>query len=117
MYNMGFGPNMCRLIFLLGQNLTSCVMLNGGVTLKVFLTRSVRQECQLSPLLFAIVTHPLGYLLGVDVANVQLIDWISIKLTCKFMYWKSPLWPFHVRLKVVQRILIPMLLYFLPLLP
>ena len=33
------------------------------------------------------------------------------------MYWKSQLWPFHVRLKVVQCILIPMLLYFLPLLP
>ena len=42
MYNMGFGPCMCRLIFLLGQNATSCMMLDGGVTPKVFLTRSVR---------------------------------------------------------------------------
>ena len=33
------------------------------------------------------------------------------------MYWKSQLWPFHVRLKVMQCILIPMLLYYLPLLP
>ena len=213
MYNMGFGPRMCRLIFLLGQNATSRVMLNGGVTPKVFLTRSVRQGCPLSPLLFAIVTHPLlvmlsnlatngdivglrlpsggqlvaqaladdsfmflqaskenlkksmqvwdqfalasglyinwrksrlisctesdleclgwrgsmitrgsiyrhlGYPLGIDVTNVQLLDWIGSKLKDKFMYWKSQLWPFHVRLKVVQCILIPMLLYFLPLLP
>ena len=27
MYNMGFGPRMCRLIFLLEQNATSCVRL------------------------------------------------------------------------------------------
>ena len=33
------------------------VMLNGGVTLKVFLTRSMQQGCSLSPLLFAIVTY------------------------------------------------------------
>ena len=58
MYSMGFGPRMCRLIFLLGQNVTSRVMLNGGVTPKVFLTRSVRQGCPLSPLLF-VNTHPL----------------------------------------------------------
>ena len=32
------------------------------------------------------------------------------------MYWKSQLWPFHVRLKVVQCILISMLLYYLTLL-
>ena len=38
MYNMGFHPRMCQLIFLLGQNATSHVMLNGGVTPKVFLT-------------------------------------------------------------------------------
>ena len=52
-------PRMCRLIFLLGQNATSCVMLNGGVTPKLFLTRSVRQGCPLSPLLLVIVVHPL----------------------------------------------------------
>ena len=59
----------------------------------------------------------LGCPLGVDVANVQLIDWIDDKLKENFMYWKSQLWPFHVPLKVVQCILIPMLLLFLPLLP
>ena len=33
------------------------------------------------------------------------------------MYWKSQSWPFHVRLKVVQCIMEPMILYYLPLLP
>ena len=33
------------------------------------------------------------------------------------MYWKSQSWPFHVRIKVVQCIMEPMILYFLPLLP
>ena len=56
---MMFGPRMYLFIFLLGQNATSRVMLNGGVTPKVFLTRSVQQGCPLSPLLFAIVTHHL----------------------------------------------------------
>ena len=59
----------------------------------------------------------LGYPMDVDVSHVQLIDWIGSKLKDKFLYWKTQLWPFHVRLKVVQCILIPMLLYFLPLLP
>ena len=59
----------------------------------------------------------LGYPLGIEVTNVQLIDWIGSKLRNKFMYWKSQLWPLHVRPKVVQCILIPMLLYFLHLHP
>ena len=32
MHTMGFGPRMSRLIFLLGQDAVSQVMLNGGVT-------------------------------------------------------------------------------------
>ena len=32
MHTMGFGPRMSRLIFLLGQDAVSRVMLNGGVT-------------------------------------------------------------------------------------
>ena len=52
---MGFGPPMSCLIYLLGQDAVSLVMLNGGVTSDIALTRSVRQGCPLSPLLFAIV--------------------------------------------------------------
>ena len=52
-----------------------------------------------------------------NVTNGQLIEWMSSKLRDKFMYWKSQSWPFHVRLKVVQCIMEPMILYYLPLLP
>ena len=39
------------------QNAISYVMLNDGVTLKVFLTRSLRQGYPVSPLLLAFVIH------------------------------------------------------------
>ena len=59
----------------------------------------------------------LGYPLGKNVTNAQLIEWMSSKLRDKFMYWKSQSWLFHVRLKVVQYIMEPMILYYLSLLP
>ncbi|MCO5600621.1 hypothetical protein L7F22_054736 [Adiantum nelumboides] len=188
-------------------------MINGGATSPVSLTRSLRQGCPLSPLLFALVTHPmltlltqlaqngevvgltlpsgqqlvsqaladdsfmflkaskvnidramaagslfakacglhinphksgllsctesdllafgwqgrvvpcgtivrhLGYPIEVDVSNKQLLEWISGHIGDKFMYWKSQAWPFHIRLKVAQIIMLAMLSYFLPLLP
>ena len=59
-----FGPHMCRLIFLLGQNTTSHVTLSDGVTPIVFLTRFVRQGCPRSPLLSVIVTHSFFVMLS-----------------------------------------------------
>ena len=59
----------------------------------------------------------LGYPLGMNVTNGQLIEWVSSKLRDNFMYWKSQSWSFYVRLKVVQCIMEPMILYYLPLLP
>jgi hypothetical protein len=59
MSEMGFGIRMARLTFMLGLGAVSHVMLNGGVTQAIPLTRSVRQGCPLSPLLFSIVTHPI----------------------------------------------------------
>ena len=61
-------------LFNLSPNIaTSYVMLSGGVTLKVFLTRSVPQGCPLSPLLFAIVTHPLLAMLSNLAANGDIV--------------------------------------------
>ena len=213
MSEMGFGTRMSRLSFMLGLGAVSHVMLNGGVTKAISLTRSVRQGCPLSPLLFAIVTHPilvkmhelaicgdivglvlpsgkqliaqaladdsflflkahpsniakamevwkvfalasglhinmhksllircteqdlvnlgwsgrildkgkicrhLGYPIGVDISPNQSLTWISGTISDKFIYWKSQAWPFATRLKVVQAIMIPMISYFLPLLP
>ena len=59
----------------------------------------------------------LGYPIGVDASNVKLVDWASRQFEDKFKYYKSQMWPFHVRLKVVQPIMIPILSYYLPLLP
>jgi hypothetical protein len=213
MSEMGFGIRMARLTFMLGLGAVSHVMLNGGVTQAIPLTRSVRQGCPLSPLLFSIVTHPilvkmhelaisrdivglvlpsgkqliaqaladdsflflkaqpsniakamdvwnvfalasglhinmqksllircteqhlvdlgwcgrildqgkicrhLGYPIGVDISPSQSLNWISGTISDKFIYWKSQAWPFATRLKVVQAIMIPMISYFLPLLP
>ena len=59
----------------------------------------------------------LGYPVGMNVTNAQFIEWMSSKLRDILMYWKSQSWPFHVRLKVVQCIMEPMILYYLSLLP
>ncbi|MCO5603299.1 hypothetical protein L7F22_057448 [Adiantum nelumboides] len=213
MHTMGFGPCMSRLIYTLSLSSVSRIMINGGATFPVSLTRSLRQGCPLSPLRFALVTHPmltlltqlaqngevvgltlpsgqqlvgqaladdpfiflkaskvnigramaarslfakafglhinphksallsctesnllafgwqgcvvprgtivrhLAYPIGVDVSNKQLLEWISGHIGDKFMYWKSQAWPFHIRLKVAQIIMLAMLSYFLPLLP
>ena len=52
----------------------------------------------------------LGYPVGMNITNGQLIEWMSSKLGDKFMYWKSQSWPFHVCLKVVQCIIEPLIL-------
>ena len=59
----------------------------------------------------------LGYPIEVHVTPMKLLDWTCSRIVDKFSYWKSQFWPFHVRMKVVQSILIPMVLYYLPLLP
>ena len=64
---------------LLGQDAVSRVMLNGGVTSDIALTRSVRQGCPLSPLLFAIVTHPLLVLLSRLATNCDIV---GLHLSC-----------------------------------
>ena len=63
------------------------------------------------------ICRHLGYPIGVDVSHVKLIEWVSKRLEDKFMYWRSQFWPFHVRLKVVQSIMVSMVSYYLPLLP
>ena len=65
MLSIGFGPHISCLVILSGQEAVSSVMLYGGVTLIIGILRSVRQNCSPSPLLFAIVFHPLLNLLWV----------------------------------------------------
>ena len=58
MSKMGFGTRMSGLTFMFCLSAVSYILLNDGVTKAIPLTRSVRQRCPLSPLLFVIVTHP-----------------------------------------------------------
>ena len=73
MHTMGFSPLMSRLIYLLGQDAVSRLILNGGVISDITLTRSVRQGCPLSPLLFASVTHPLLVMLSRLATNGDIV--------------------------------------------
>ena len=72
MHTIGFGPHVSHLV-LLRQDAMSRVMLNGGVTSDISLTRSVRQGFPLSPLLFAIVTHPLLVMLSRLATNGDIV--------------------------------------------
>lgn len=208
---MGFGTRIANIIFLLAANSESCINLNGRLTDYIKVNRSLKQGCPLSPLLFAVATHPLfcmleqlsnsgklhglriqnknmlglgfaddtllflkacnvnvancltslhmysdaaglqlniakstlinisaadfasinwhgkrldtghvfrylGYPLGINVSNKQLITWVMERVRAKVDYWKCDEWPLHVRLRIVQAILIPYFLYFIPLL-
>ena len=64
---------MNLLMFSLGQDAVSRVMLNEGVTSDNALRRSIRQGCPLSPLLFAIVTHPLSVVLSRIATNGDIV--------------------------------------------
>ena len=66
---------------------------------------------------YGMICHHHGYSIGVEVSHVKLIEWVSKRLEDKFMYWRSQFCPFHVRLKVVQLIMVSMVSYYLPLLP
>ena len=208
---MGFGPRISNTMFMLGQGSQSVISINGHLTDPINICRSVRQGCPLSPLLFAVATHPLfcmlerlsldgilhglrvqnrhlaglgfaddtlmflkasndnlatcitllglfsdasdlrlnidkstlidvsassfadllwpgkrvhrgqvfrylGYPLGVQVTNKQLIDWVLNKIRKKIQYWHASEWPLHVRIRITQAILVPYVLYYLPLL-
>lgn len=58
----------------------------------------------------------LGYPIGVNVSHKMLINWVIERVKGKILYWKSDEWPMHVRLRIIQSIIIPYFLYYLPLL-
>ena len=43
----------------------------------------------------------LGYPIGVNVTNKQLLDWVLDKVRHKIQYWHSSEWPLHVRLRII----------------
>ena len=59
----------------------------------------------------------LDFPIDVDISPSQSLNWISDTILDKYMYWMSQAWSFGTHLKVVQAIMVPMISYFLPLLP
>lgn len=56
----GFGENMMKWMRCLYSNIVSCVKVNGFLTDDFIVTRSIRQGCPLSALLYTVVAEPLG---------------------------------------------------------
>ena len=78
MLKMGFGPRMANIVYLLGQDSESYISLNGFLTSSIAIHRSVRQGCPLSPLLFAIATHPLFCMLE-SLSSSRIIQGLQLK--------------------------------------
>ena len=57
----GFGPGFISWVKLLYTNVFSSVLVNGFVTKPFNVTRSVRQGCGLSPLLYVLCIEPLAH--------------------------------------------------------
>ena len=53
-----FGPNLIRWIQILYHDLTSCIIVNYLISQSVKKSRSVKQGCSLSPLLYVLCLEP-----------------------------------------------------------
>lgn len=61
-----FGRRFIRCLRCLYSDAKSCVKVNGFLTDFIFLTRSIRQGCPLSALLYTLVAEPLGLAINAD---------------------------------------------------
>ncbi|MCO5586233.1 hypothetical protein L7F22_040172 [Adiantum nelumboides] len=62
------------------------------------------------------VIRHLGYPIGWFITAKQQMEWVAAKLTQKLRYWKLSTWPLHVRLRIVQSIVMAHIQFYLPLL-
>ena len=53
--------------------------------------------------------------LGVGITHIQAFDWVRLKVSQKIEQWQWTLLPMEGRIKVINSILIPYVLYALPL--
>jgi hypothetical protein len=53
-----FGPNLIKCITILYQDLTLCIIVNNFISQPVKISRSVKQGCSLSPLLYVLCLEP-----------------------------------------------------------
>ena len=71
MFKMGFGERISRLVYVLGKDVVSHIMMNEGITRPIPLQKYLRQGFPLSPLLFA--SHPILVMLNVMAMEGQLV--------------------------------------------
>lgn len=64
--NFGFGENFKKWISILYKGATTRIKCNGFLTKNVNITRSIRQGCPLSALLYSLVAEPLGLMIKQD---------------------------------------------------
>ena len=76
--SFGFGPSFCRWIELLYSNISSQVLVNGFLSDAFHVTRSVRQGCGLSPLLYVLCMEPFAirvrsdsHIQGLKISDVE----------------------------------------------
>ena len=62
------------------------------------------------------ICRRLGYSIGGEISHVQLINWVCKNWRIS-LGMRSQNWSFHVRLKVIQLIMVSMVSYNLPLIP
>ena len=62
----GFGPDFVSRVKMLYTNVFSSVLVNGFLSDPFLVTRSVRQGCGLSPLLYVLCAEPLAHRLGMS---------------------------------------------------
>ncbi|KAH7433733.1 hypothetical protein KP509_07G083200 [Ceratopteris richardii] len=58
----------------------------------------------------------LGYPLGINVPIKDQIQWVLCKIKNKMNLWHAAQWPLHIRIRIVQSILQPYIMYYILLL-
>lgn len=71
-----FGEKFTRCLRCLYSDAKSCIKINGFLTDFMILSRSIRQGCPLSALLFTLVAEPLGLAIGADntIKGIPVMD-------------------------------------------
>ncbi|KAH7285107.1 hypothetical protein KP509_33G013200 [Ceratopteris richardii] len=139
---LGFKTKFSRLIYILAQDSTSQVEINGTLSNPFPIERSVRQGCPLSPLFYALasspniflrstsipstrkdlkiekgtVFHHLGYPFGLNASTKDKIEWYLSRVRCKMDLRHVVQWSMHARIRIVQAFLHPYVMYYLLLL-
>ena len=108
--NFGFGPQFISLVKLLYNDISSSVLVNGFISDKFPVLRSVRQGCSLSPLLYVLCMEPFANRIRMDpmIAGISLP---GTSIPCKISQYADDTNLFISDTESVRKILIIVELY------